>query len=194
MELNQSRLLVRSEQEMKQCKAISKYKSIRSHHGEYQESLRKRWESINEKMALSMPLSAREVCHQRETLFPGREAQWPPQETFVKWQLFDGLFCPDSSTGSKEDTGVEGSVGRGVWKELLQDRHPPGEGEGLPALCLPSVCPLPARGQELVFSLSSAALQPCQDQDVQLCFNGVNHLGSLRPVYSNNILHRARLP
>lgn len=38
----------------------------------------------------------------------------------------------------QEDAGVEGNVGRGIWKEMLQDRHPPRGGKE-------AACPLPAQ-------------------------------------------------
>lgn len=83
----------------------------------------------------------------------------------------------------QEDAGVEGDVGRSIWKELLQDGHPPAEGRG----CLPAACAAP--GQDLVLSPTFAALQPCQDEETKLRFTAVNGLDFPRPVYSHSVLH-----
>ena len=40
-----------------------------------------------------------------------------------------------------------------------------------------------------MLSLAFAALQPCEDEEIKLRFTGVNDLDSLRPVYSDSILH-----
>lgn len=44
-----------------------------------------------------------------------------------------------------------------------------------------------ARRQELMLSLALAALQPCKDAEMKLCFDAVNDLDSLQPLYSDII-------
>lgn len=122
-------------------------------------------------------------------LLEGDLVSWPPQETFVKQQLCEGLLCPDPSAGWWENHRPRGhwcgrQRGQGCVGRAAVGPAPSQEGPGCLSLSLPAQPGGRDWGSHSLLLLCSPSRRKRQSS-----FNGVHDLDWLRPVYKNSILH-----